>query len=63
MYLNYYLTVIRQSFDLFHTENINGFYFSLLSEKDVFVVLQSILLENIILKYFESEAVAYLRCC
>ena len=63
MYLNYYLTVIRQSFDLFHTENINGFYFSLLSEKDVFVVLQSILLENIIFKYFKSEAVAYLRCC
>ena len=47
MDLNYYLTIVRQSFDLFHTENIDGFYFSLLSQKDVFVDLQSILLEDI----------------
>ena len=47
MDLNYYLTIVRQSFDFFHTENIDGFYFSLLSQKDVFVVLQSILLEDI----------------
>ena len=47
MDLNYYLTIVRQSFDLFHAENIDRFYFSLLSQKDVFVVLQSILLEDI----------------